>query len=225
MYQELLTYDSAPESPTQRRLSIQAATEGTPLLGKAAQPVKDRVAELLGRLQKRLPEEAMSVSEADLGSQSLFSKLSRMREAAQTTTTTIPVDSLNSEHSSSPNLPESLVEQDITSDSTATQLTAAAMRQKALTALGQILQSTPGEETAVSPLSIGAQDGVIPRTNAITKQEWAALVLDAAGNKSLTDVLTTFELMRVSHDIQPKLPVFQSSATDGLDGSMCSVQE
>lgn len=65
-------------------------------------------------------------------------------------------------------------------------------------ALSRLLEPLPGTRADSAQLIIGEQPPDTLKLDIATKQEWAALVLEAANDRSLTDVLTTFELMKVS---------------------------
>jgi hypothetical protein len=72
-------------------------------------------------------------------------------------------------------------------------------------ALSVLLRPTPGvkDDSSEKKLIIGEQpigdSAVRTNSNLATKQEWAALLLESASDLNLADVLTTLELMKVSH--------------------------
>lgn len=81
----------------------------------------------------------------------------------------------------------------------------ARQRGKIFHALSQLLRPTPGTKPEPRKLMIGEQPTDAVKIDLATKQEWSALVLEASNDRNLTDVLTTFELMRVSPDLIARL--------------------
>lgn len=77
----------------------------------------------------------------------------------------------------------------------------ARQRGKIFHALSQLLRPTPGTKPEPKKLMIGEQPTDVVKIDLATKQEWSALVLEASNDRNLTDLLTTFELMRVSPDL------------------------
>ncbi|KAK9897302.1 hypothetical protein P389DRAFT_209814 [Cystobasidium minutum MCA 4210] len=229
VYEELLTYDPAPPSPTQTRLALASSSASPPLLGQASKSAEDRISELLTRLNKRVPEGEVPLTPLPGKEEggSLAAKLLRLRveETSTTsdtgsspTTTTLsgildrtPSEEAQDEQPASqaqgdPSVGESDLQAAFRDSGVVTTSTRpqsslsrqhARQRGKIFYALNQLLRPTPGFKPEPRTLIVGEQPAEGPKKiDLATKQEWAALILEASSDRNLTDVLTTFELMK-----------------------------
>jgi len=211
VYEELLTYDPAPPSPTEQRLALEAGNLSTmPLLGSASKSAEERISELFERLNRRVPAAELPLTpvngEEEVENESLLSKLTNLRSGKSAATIQGESGTLShilakispGEDVESETSPISVPSQSGQSTSTLVTRPHARRRGRVFNALSQLLQPIPGAQSQPFKLIIGEQPPNTINLDIATKQEWAALVLEAASDRSLTDVLTTFELMKVS---------------------------
>lgn len=208
VYEELLTYDAAPPSPSEQLALESGRSPSTPLLGSASDTARNRIDELLERLNRRVPEgEAplTPVKGREEEEETLLSKLTKMRQTA-TSESQGESGSLSSMLESTPtketrlatSTPSTQTAQMEQNVNVPTNRPHARTRGRIFYAMCRLLQPFPGTPAERSKLIIGEQPPYTIKLDIATKQEWAALVLEAADDRSLTDVLTTFELMKVS---------------------------
>jgi len=228
VYEELLTYDPAPPSPTQTRLSLASASTTTPLLGEASKSAQDRISELLTRLNKRVPEGEVPLTplpgkggdeeggslasrllklrtqnttpatESTSGNKTLSSVLDTTEEGAQADQSESASPESPSEQSASHTPPQPSPPSISTRPQSLLSRQHARQRGKIFHALNILLRPTPGTKPDPKTLIVGEQPKDMVKVDLATKQEWSALVLEASNDRNLTDVLTTFELMKVS---------------------------
>ena len=211
MYEELLTYDAAPLSPAQARLALEGSSASIPLLGQASKSAEDRIEELLERLNRRVPnDEVPSMSlrsrEAEEEGESLVTKLMKMRRGDASTsqgdlkTLSSVLEMPSKEEEEEATLPGDIPAIQVSRNPQDRGLSKSHVntREKIFHALSKLLKTTSKTSTDSSKLIIGEQPAGAIKLDIATKQEWAALVLEAADDRNLSDVLTTFELMKVS---------------------------
>lgn len=212
MYEELLTYDAAPLSPAQTRLALEGSSASIPLLGQASKSAEDRIEELLERLNRRVPNNEVpststkSREAVEEEGESLVTKLMKMRRGDALTIQGVSkslssvLETASQEDEEEATLPGDIPETQVSRNISDRGLSNshANTREKIFHALSRLLKTTSKTSTDSSKLIIGAQPAGAIKLDIATKQEWAALVLEAADDRNLSDVLTTFELMKVS---------------------------